>query len=127
MWTCPECGKRFRNKNQWHSCYRLTIEDHLKNKSENVQNAVLLLIGKIESFGPMQLNPVKSSIQVKAGATFLSIWLKTDIIKLDFQLGHKVDDFPIHRVIRISGKRYLHSVYIQESEDLDETLLVSKE
>lgn len=123
MWTCPECGKKFRNKNQWHSCYRLSLNDHLKNKPGNIQNTILLLIRNIEQFGPLQLNPVKSSIQVKAGATFLSIRAKKDLVELEFQLSRSIEDFPVHRVVRISGKRYLHFVYIQDPEDVDETLL----
>lgn len=123
MWTCPECGKKFRNRNQWHSCYRFSLDDHLIKKSENIRSTILLLIRNIEQFGPLQLNPVKSSIQVKAGATFLSIRAKKDHVELEFQLGRQIDDFPVHRVVRISGKRYLHFVYIQDPDDVDETLL----
>jgi len=123
MWTCPDCGKKFRNKNQWHSCCRFSLDDHLINKSESIRSTIFLLIREIKNFGPIQINPVKSSIQVKAGATFLSVRVKRDHVELEFQLSRQKEDFPVHRVVRISGKRYLHFVYIQEPEDVDETLL----
>jgi hypothetical protein len=122
-WTCPDCGKAFRNRNQWHSCYTLNIEDHLRNKPEVIRNVVYDLISAIGQFGPIELNPVKSVIQVKAGATFLSIKPKKDFIELEFQLGDEIDQFPVHRTVRISGNRVLHFLYIQSSEDINDQLL----
>ncbi len=122
-WTCPDCGKSFRNRNQWHSCYTLNLEDHLRNKSEEIKNIVNDLLIEIGQFGPIELNPVKSVIQVKAGATFLSIKPKKDYIELEFQLGQEIDQFPIHRTIRISRNRVLHLLYIQNQEDINDQLL----
>jgi len=123
MWTCPECGKKFRNKNQWHSCYILSLNDHLKNKPENIRNTVIQLIKKIEKFGAIQMNPVRSVIQLKAGATFLSIKPRKNHVELEFQLGRRIDEFPIHQAVKISGKRFLHFLYLQDPEDIDEILI----
>jgi len=122
-WTCPDCGKSFRNRNQWHSCYTLNLEDHLGKKPELIRNVVYDLLTEIGQFGPIELNPVKSVIQVKAGATFLSIKPKKDFIELEFQLAKEIDQFPVHRTIRISRNRILHFLYIQGPEDINEQLL----
>jgi hypothetical protein len=121
-WICPECGKLFRNRNQWHSCFTLNLEDHLRNKPETIRNVVLDLISEVELFGPIELNPVKSVIQVKAGATFLSIKPKKDFVELEFQLGEEIDQFPIHKTVRISRNRVLHFIYIQSGEDINDQL-----
>jgi len=121
-WICPECGKLFRNRNQWHSCFTLNLEDHLRNKPETIRNVVLDLISEVELFGPIELNPVKSVIQVKAGATFLSIKPKKDFVELEFQLGEEIDQFPIHKTVRISRNRVLHFMYIQSGEDINDQL-----
>ena len=105
-WICPECGKLFRNRNQWHSCFTLNLEDHLRNKPETIRNVVLDLISEVELFGPIELNPVKSVIQVKAGATFLSIKPKKDFVELEFQLGEEIDQFPIHKTVRYPETGY---------------------
>lgn len=122
-WACPDCNKKFRNKNQWHSCYILTVEDHLKKKSENVKRTIVELLDQVKKFGPIEINPVKSTIQVKAGATFLSIKPKKDHVELEFQLGEKLEDFPIHRAIRISGNRVLHFVFLESPEDITPQLI----
>ena len=122
-WTCPDCGKSFRNKNQWHSCYTLNLEDHLQNKPLRIRELIINLITELKTFGPIEINPVKSVIQVKAGATFLSIKPKKEYAELEFQLGEKVDEFPIHRTIRISCNRVLHFMCIQSKEDINNQLL----
>ena len=122
-WICPNCHKEFRNVNQWHSCARLSIEDHIKNKPEFIQRTTSILIEKIKVFGDMEFNPVKSTIQVKAGATFLSIKPKKDVVELEFQLPYEINEFPIVKNIRISGKRVLHHIYIDNPVDIDEQLM----
>ena len=122
-WKCPDCGKTFRNKNQWHSCYKLNIDDHLKNKDPVVQEAVKLVLNKINEFGNITLNPVKSVIQVKAGATFLSVKPKKDYIELEFQLGYEVKEFPVNRTVRISKNRVLHFITVDSPEDVDRQLI----
>ena len=36
MWTCPECGRAFANRNQSHFCSHLRFEDHFKGRAPNV-------------------------------------------------------------------------------------------
>lgn len=122
-WTCPECGKSFRNPNQWHSCHILDLGDHLRHKPQKIQALVYDLLAQIETFGPIELNPVKSAIQVKAGATFLSIKPKSEYIELEFQLGQEIDQFPVHRTVRISRNRALHFMNIDSDEDINDQLI----
>ena len=39
MWTCPKCGKNFRNCNQGHYCGKApqTIEEYIREQPEEVQ------------------------------------------------------------------------------------------
>src|SRR5210317_1486350 len=96
-WRCPECGKTFRNTNQWHSCYRLDQSAHLINKPEHIIEAYKKLHEAIVGFGDVEINSVKTAIQIRAGATFLTIKLKSDHIILEFQLNHAINDFPVHK------------------------------
>jgi Domain of unknown function (DUF5655) len=122
-WICPVCSKEFRNNNQWHSCARLSLDDHLRNKPEKIKQTVYKLIDEIQKFGDIELNPVKSIIQVRAGATFLSIKPKKDLIELEFQLSFEVNEFPIVKCVRISSNRVLHLMYIDTINDIDKQLI----
>jgi predicted transport protein len=123
-WTCTNCNKIFRNTNQWHSCERYSIEDHLSNKSTTIRQLFNQLVEIIESFGPVEVNAVKTSVHFRAGSNFLGVVVKKENLELEFQLPYCVDEFPIHKTIQISGKRTLHYLKVGSMEELDEQLLV---
>lgn len=122
-WTCPNCKKEFRNKNQAHSCARIDLKDHLKNKSPQVIATFDKLMRELDKFGEITLNPVKTSIQVKTGATFLSIKPKKECVEIEFQLGEEVDKFPVYRNIRISKNRVLHFAILKGPQEVNAQLV----
>ena len=95
----------------------------MRNKPPEIQEVVYQLISKIKSFGNVEINPVKSVIQMKAGATFLSIKPKNEYVELEFQLGEEINEFPIHRTIRISGNRVLHFMCLQSTAEINDQLI----
>lgn len=122
-WTCPECGKEFKNPNQEHSCARVPLDDHLKNKPVVIRMIYDRLIMEIQRFGPYTLNPVKGSIQVKAGATFLSIHLKRERVDIEFFLPREVDQPPVTKSFRVSGNRVLTCASLDNVMQVDEQLV----
>jgi hypothetical protein len=122
-WTCPQCGREFRNTNQWHSCIRTPLSDHLKSRSPAVRTIVESLIAGLEETAPITVSPVRTSIEVKAGATFLSIRPKKDHVEIEFQLGREVTEFPVYETIRISGRRVLHRGVLEDPGEVDARLM----
>ena len=39
MWTCPKCGRSFKNQNQGHYCGKppKTIDEYIEGQTENAQ------------------------------------------------------------------------------------------
>ena len=122
-WICPECKKEFRNKNQAHSCARVDLEDHLKNKSPQVKVTFDKLMRELRKFGEITLDPVKTSIQVKTISTFLSIRPKKMSIEIEFQLGSEVKEPPVYKNFRISKNRVLHFAVLKSPEDVNVKLM----
>lgn len=122
-WTCSNCKKEFRNKNQVHSCARVKLEDHLKNKSPQVIAIFDKLIREMNKFGEITLNPVKTSVQMRSGATFLSIKPKKDYLEIEFQLGEEVDKLPVYKNIRISKNRVLHFAILKSPQEVNTQLI----
>lgn len=118
-WICPHCKKEFKNKNQAHSCARIDLKEHLKNKSPQIKAAFNKLIRELNKFGKITLNPVKTSIQVKTTSTFLSIKPKKDQVEIEFQLGREVNEFPVYKSFRISKNRVLHFAILKDSKDVN--------
>ncbi len=122
-WKCPKCNKTFRNTNQAHSCCVVSIDEHLKNKSADVQAMVERLLNAVTKFGKVTLNPVKSSIQVKAGATFLSIKPKKETVEIEFQLDEEINQLPVYKYFRVSNNRVLSFAKLEKKSDIDKSLL----
>lgn len=122
-WKCPECGKSFRNPNQEHSCARLTVEEHLRNRSGAVRMIFDRLMMEAHRFGDITVNPVKTSIKVKAGATFLSIMLKKDRVDVEFFLDREVSKPPIVKSFRVSGRRVLHCATLENFAAVNQELV----
>jgi hypothetical protein len=122
-WTCPDCGKEFRHTNQWHSCETRSVEDHLRGRTPDVRRIVQKLLDAVRGFGDVTLNPVKTSIQLKAGATFLSIRAKKDHVEIEFQSTSEKSAFPVYKSVRISKNRVWHAAVIEEEADVDAGLL----
>ena len=122
-WTCPTCRKEFRNKNQEHSCARLPIDDHFKNKPAEIRMIYDRLMQEIMRFGDISVNPVKTSIQIKAGANFLSIRPKRDRVEIEFQLDREIAKLPVTKSLRISKNRVLHSAVLESFEQVNQELI----
>ncbi len=122
-WVCPKCKKVFKNKNQAHSCAIVDLSEHIKNKPPHVKATFDKLIQELNKIGKININPVKTSIQVKATATFLSIQPKKDHIKIEFQLGSEIDEFPIYKTFQISKNRVLHFAILKNPQDVNTKLM----
>lgn len=123
LWECPICGKKFRNRSQWHSCARWTPEDHLKGKPEVIQEIYLQVMGAIRKWGPFETSAVRNSIQLRVGANFLSIRLMQNRVELEFFSGNAHDRPPVYFTYRISGNRILHRAACEKASDVTPDLL----
>ena len=123
VWICNKCGREFRNKNQWHSCYTVGIEDHLAKRPDEIREIFHALLDRCAEFGEIEVIPVKSSIQFRSGAVFLSLKIKKDKVELEFQLPEEWNDPRILKSVKVSGKRVFYAAVIKEISDVDEVLL----
>ena len=52
MWTCPECGRSFANRNQSHFCSHVRLEDHFKGREPDVVATFERLLEAAAKSGP---------------------------------------------------------------------------
>jgi hypothetical protein len=50
MWTCPECGRSFANRNQSHFCSHVRLEEHFKGRGPNVLATLERLLAAVEAW-----------------------------------------------------------------------------
>lgn len=122
-WQCPTCKREFKHNNQWHSCAQVDVERHLRNKPEHIRLLYSRLIAAVQSFGAISINPVKTSIQVKAGAVFLSIRVKKEEVLIEFYSDRVIEDYPVFKSLRVSSKRVLHYAVLEQADEIADPLL----
>ena len=122
-WKCPKCKKEFKNTNQAHSCYTVSLDEHLANKPAEIKKTFDKLLREVIKFGSVTLNPVKTSIQFKARSTFMSVKVKKFCLDIEFQQAEEISDYPIYKTFRISANRILHFIKIEKPSELDKKII----
>jgi hypothetical protein len=122
MWTCPNCNRQFKNKNQDHSCMVTPIESHFFNKEPGVKATFEKLSHEVSNFGPMTVNSVKHAILFTRGSHFLAVKPKRNWLDIEFVLPYPVEEFPIYKTVQASKYKWAHFIRLEAKSEVDELL-----
>jgi Domain of unknown function (DUF5655) len=122
MWTCPDCGRQFNSPQGWHSCIpRATVEAFLEGKPPGVVEAFHRLEEILRRLGPIEVEPVKSRIALKARTTFAGATFTKSQVRVGFVLARVVDD-PRLKVESFGG-RHVHTLIVTSPGELDDAAI----
>lgn len=119
MWTCPNCHRVFKTKNQWHSCVQIKPEDLLTNKPAEVKQLYDHLCHICKELGSISIDTTKSCIYFMDTHRFLAIKPKKDGLILEFILNRREDIFPVINIFAMSKYQYVHRLKIDTMEELE--------
>jgi hypothetical protein len=122
MWTCSNCGRIFGKAKQPHSCNRIPLEQHFKNKekAEKLFNYLIKQIG--DKIGKCQIIPIPCCIHLFGTYDFLAVIPKRDGLEIRFALNHKIDNPRIKQYVPISAKVYKNCIDIKDIKEINEEL-----
>lgn len=125
MWKCPDCGKKFQKHYHWHGCLATAIENHFKDKPGKIRVLYDKLIQAVENFGKIEVIPLKSSIKISSGKTFLTIRPRKNHLLIEFILPEnvEVDTYRIYTSVKISEHLRLHAAALVLPEEIDPDLI----
>lgn len=118
MWTCPDCGRSFRNTHQRHHCERTTAEAQLKSQPAEIVQIYQKIIAAVEKIGPYTTSPIKDYIMLKNRSTFLTIKPRKRYLDITFFLEEKTEDFPIFKSLQTSKHRMAHAARLESAKDV---------
>ena len=72
--------------------------------------------------GKIELNPVKTSVQLRAGATFLGIKLKKTKIEIEFFSKNEIEHPTIIKNLRISANRVFNEIVLNNENSFNEEI-----
>ncbi len=123
MWTCPNCNRQFKNRNQEHSCAVTDLESHFFGKEPGVMEAFGKLHREVSKFGPLSVNPVKHAILFTRGSHFMAVKPKRKWLDIEFALPRPVEGFPVHRTVQATRSKWAHFIRIGSAGEVDDLLL----
>ncbi|MCW3106579.1 MAG: hypothetical protein JWQ09_1085 [Segetibacter sp.] len=97
--------------------------DHLKDKDPEVVKTYYKLIEKLLSFGPVKIEPKKTSIHLINRFGFAGAYTRKDYINLEVRLNYKLDNERVTKVEQASASRYHHTIRLNNVKDIDRKLL----
>jgi hypothetical protein len=118
LWICPKCGNAFANRKNWHSCVRVPLADHFKDrpKARRLFNA---FHDAVRAIGPVRLVSSKTRIAFMVRVRFAGCTVRKDSLRAGLWLPY---DARAPRAIKkelIPPHYHLFYFDIREPEDID--------
>jgi hypothetical protein len=87
MWKCNKCKRIFEKEGQMHSCNKIPLEEHFKNK-DNVKYLFNFLVKKInKEIGKCKIISLPCCIHLFSNYDFLAILPKKENLEIRSKLG----------------------------------------
>ena len=99
-----------------------TVNDHFINKDASVRTLYDQLVLLLQTFGPIQEDPKKTSIHLNRKSALAGVETRKDYLLLNIKSNHAIKNPRIVKAEQVSAKRFHHKVRISSPNDLDEEL-----
>ena len=120
LWTCPQCGRTFANRNQSHTCAPLGDVDRLFARSEPaVRAAYERVVALALAAGPLQVLPQKTRIALHARMSFAAFTPRRRWLDGHLVLAREAAHPRIRRVDAFSPGNVLHAFRLDGPDDVD--------
>ena len=120
LWTCPECGKQYVNRNQVHSCRRFEPDDLFAGKPVHIRDLFDRLSAIILGFGPVKIEPSRDIIAFMVRVRFVSAVPRNRWLDVGLWLPRRIEDVRFRRVETIVLNAHLHVLRVTEPAQLDD-------
>jgi len=119
MWTCPDCGRAFANRNQSHFCSHVRLDEHLKGREPNVVETFYRLLEAAKKNGTITVLPEKTRIAFQVRMSFAAFTLRKRWVDGHVVLARRLDSPRFRRIDYISPRNQVHVFRLHEPAQVD--------
>ncbi len=116
-WICPKCERELRKPNQMHYCIKVSVDDLLKDQSEETILAFDKLLAEVADWDDVTVSCSKNYIVFVHNKTFFLIRPMKKLLDLKFYSDKLPEKSPITKS-KLYGNRYENHIRITSSNDL---------
>jgi endogenous inhibitor of DNA gyrase (YacG/DUF329 family) len=119
MWTCPECGRSFANRNQSHFCSDVLLDAHFKGREPDVVATFERLLAAARKSGPVTVLPEKTRIAFQVRMSFAAFTLRRRWVDGHVVLARRLESSRFRRIDFISPRNQVHVFRLKEPSEVD--------
>jgi hypothetical protein len=120
MWTCPNCGRTFANRNQTHTCRGFRrVEDHLAGKPAEIVATYRALEAAVRELGPVEVLAESTRIAFHRRMSFAACTVRQRWVDAHVVLARRIRDPRFTSVQTFSPRNHLHAFRLRTPEDVD--------
>jgi len=121
LWDCPQCGAKFVNENQWHSCGQAELSDWLDDLGPRGRALYDRFDELIAACGEYHVSPAKTRIAFMGRVRFAGITRLSDReMRASFALPEKLESPRLLRANEVVPGWWVHEFVVTDPEDLDD-------
>jgi hypothetical protein len=98
------------------------VSDHFVNKNPSGHALYDQLVSLLQTFGPIQEDPKKTSIHLDRKTALAGVETRRDYLLLNIKSDHQIKSPRIEKAEQVSARRFHHKVRIISPNDFDEEL-----
>jgi hypothetical protein len=119
MWICPKCKRQFEKTKQPHSCKKVSVAEHFKNK-ENAKKIFDYLVDRINNnIGKCKVISLPSCIHLFSNYDFLAVFPKKEVLEIRFILNRKLNSPRLKQSVKMSSKVFKNVFYFNFEKEID--------
>jgi hypothetical protein len=119
LWRCPNCRRRFANRNQSHACGRYDLQHHFDGKSPAIRALFDEVVAAIRKIGPVQVLPEKTRIAFQVRMSFAQITPRSQWLDGHVVLARRLKHPRFRKIQTISPRNHVHTFRLSSSKDID--------
>jgi hypothetical protein len=123
MWKCPKCERIFAKVSQPHSCHKVALESHFKNK-EIAKDLFNFLFTQINQYiGKCQIISLPCCVHLFGKYDFLAALPKKDHLEIRFAFDKEINNSRIKQAFPLSARNYKICLDLASKEEINSELL----
>jgi len=123
LWRCPQCRRKFANRNQSHFCGRYTLSRHFEGKTAEAKHLFEELVRLIKTCGRVTILPEKTRIAFATRMSFAAVSIQKSSLSGHLVLAERHDSPVFRKIQTISPRNHVHCFKIARMEDFTHEFL----
>ena len=122
MWRCEKCNRRFKSKNQSHSCTDIDMGELFIGKPDELVLAFDKLLHLVVTWKPNEVATATKSIVFTSHKAWLIVKPMKSVLDIKFYLDRELTSSRIFKRSKW-GKKFAHHIRISHQDEIDDEVV----